>query len=403
MSSRPSEPRIKVLRIISRMNIGGPAIHVTNLNSGLDPDRYISLLVSGTENPGEGSLRDLAESTGVEMTVIPQIRSAASLGPRDVLALFKLYRLMRRERPQIVHTHESKAGFLGRLAARIAGVPIVLHTYHGHVLRGYYGPLKSWALRRMEQLLALLTDRLIAVSEQVKRDLVQYRVARSEKISVVPLGFDLEPFLSSEAHRGSFRREMNLNGSTRLVGIVGRLFPIKNHRLFLDAAALVTVEEPASRFVVVGDGVLRQELDQYARDLSIRDMVIFTGWRRDLPRIYADLDVLVVSSDNEGTPVSAIESMASGCPVVATRVGGIPDVISDGDTGYLVPAGDADALASRILSLLRDDQEVSRLRASARAYARDRYNLRRLISDIQAIYENLISKKGLASHSRTAE
>ena len=403
MSSRPSEPRIKVLRIISRMNIGGPAIHVTNLNSGLDPDRYISLLVSGTENPGEGSLRDLAESAGVEMTVIPQIRSAASLGPRDVLALFKLYRLMRRERPQIVHTHESKAGFLGRLAARIAGVPIVLHTYHGHVLRGYYGPLKSWALRCMEQLLALLTDRLIAVSEQVKCDLVQYRVACSEKISVVPLGFDLEPFLSSEAHRGSFRREMNLNGSTRLVGIVGRLFPIKNHRLFLDAAALVTVEEPASRFVVVGDGVLRQELDQYARDLSIRDMVIFTGWRRDLPRIYADLDVLVVSSDNEGTPVSVIESMASGCPVVATRVGGIPDVISDGDTGYLVPAGDADALASRILSLLRDDQEVSRLRASARAYARDRYNLRRLISDIQAIYENLISKKGLASHSRTAE
>ena len=403
MSSRPSEPRIKVLRIISRMNIGGPAIHVTNLNSGLDPDRYVSLLVSGTENPGEGSLRDLAESAGVEVTVIPQIRSAASLGPRDVLALFKLYRLMRRERPQIVHTHESKAGFLGRLAARIAGVPIVLHTYHGHVLRGYYGPLKSWALRRMEQLLALLTDRLIAVSEQVKRDLVQYRVARSEKISVVPLGFDLEPFLSSEAHRGSFRREMNLNGSTRLVGIVGRLFPIKNHRLFLDAAALVTAEEPASRFVVVGDGVLRQELDQYARDLSIRDVVIFTGWRRDLPRIYADLDVLVVSSDNEGTPVSAIESMASGCPVVATRVGGIPDVISDGDTGYLVPAGDADALASRILSLLRDDQEVSRLRAAARAFARDRYNLQRLISDIQAIYENLISKKGLASHSRTAE
>ena len=403
MSSRPSEPRIKVLRIISRMNIGGPAIHVTNLNSGLDPDRYVSLLVSGTENPGEGSLRDLAESAGVEVTVIPQIRSAASLGPRDVLALFKLYRLMRRERPQIVHTHESKAGFLGRLAARIAGVPIVLHTHHGHVLRGYYGPLKSWALRRMEQLLALLTDRLIAVSEQVKRDLVQYRVARSEKISVVPLGFDLEPFLSSEVHRGSFRREMNLNGSTRLVGIVGRLFPIKNHRLFLDAAALVTAEEPASRFVVVGDGVLRQELDQYARDLSIRDMVIFTGWRRDLPRIYADLDVLVVSSDNEGTPVSAIESMASGCPVVATRVGGIPDVISDGDTGYLVPAGDADALASRILSLLRDDQEVSRLRAAARAFARDRYNLQRLISDIQAIYENLISKKGLASHSRTAE
>ena len=403
MSSRPSEPRIKVLRIISRMNIGGPAIHVTNLNSGLDPDRYVSLLVSGTENPGEGSLRDLAESAGVEVTVIPQIRSAASLGPRDVLALFKLYRLMRRERPQIVHTHETKAGFLGRLAARLAGVPIVLHTYHGHVLHGYYGPLKSWALRRMEQMLALLTDRLIAVSEQVKRDLVQYRVARSEKISVVPLGFDLEPFLSSEAHRGSFRREMNLNGSTRLVGIVGRLFPIKNHRLFLDAAALVTAEEPASRFVVVGDGVLRQELDQYARDLSIRDMVIFTGWRRDLPRIYADLDVLVVSSDNEGTPVSAIESMASGCPVVATRVGGIPDVISDGDTGYLVPAGDADALASRILSLLRDDQEVSRLRAAARAFARDRYNLQRLISDIQAIYENLISKKGLASHSRTAE
>ena len=197
MDFRTTEGRIKILRIIGRLNVGGPAIHVVNLTAGLCPDRYESLLVAGSENEAEGSMLDFALSHGVNPTVIPEIVTAFSLAPREGKALWTLYRLMRKERPHIVHTHTAKAGFLGRLAARLAGVPIVVHTFHGHVLHGYYGAMKNQLLRRIEKYLALVTDRLVTVSEQVRQDLVGYGIAKAEKISVVPLGFDLDPFVNS--------------------------------------------------------------------------------------------------------------------------------------------------------------------------------------------------------------
>ena len=403
MSPDPSSNRIKVLRIIARMNIGGPAIHVMSLNAGLDPARFSSLLVSGVENPGEGSMIDRARSLGAEAIVIPEIRGEATFKPRDIKALAKLYRLIRRERPHIVHTHTGKAGVLGRLAARLAGVPIVLHTYHGHVLHGYYGPLKSWILRRMEQGLALFTHRIIAVSNLIKEDLVTYGVASADKIAVISLGFDLEPFLGCETERGRFRRELGLEDGAQLVGIVGRIFPIKNHRLFLDAAVRVAAKEPASRFVIVGDGVLRPEMERYAREQGIGDRVVFTGWRNDLPGIYADLDLLVISSDNEGTPVSVIEGMASGRPVVATRAGGLPDLITDGETGLLVPPGDPEALAAGILTALRDAGAASRMGKAAQAAAKQRFTKERLIADVQGLYESLLEERGVVRQRQPVE
>jgi glycosyltransferase involved in cell wall biosynthesis len=389
--------RIKIVRVISRLNIGGPAIHVITLTAGLDPARFDSRLVTGTENAGEGSLADLAASHGVEPVVIPEIVGEAQLGRRDVKALLTLYRLLRAERPHIVHTHTAKAGFIGRLAARLAGVPIVVHTYHGHVLRGYYGGVKTWLLRRMEQGLAGLTDQIIAVSEQVKRDLIAYRVARADKIRVIPLGLDLGTFLDETTPRGELRREIGLSNGAPLVGIVGRIFPIKNHRLFLDAAAAVAAQERTARFLVVGDGVLRPAMEQHARALGIADRVVFTGWRRDLARIYADLDVLVVSSNNEGTPVSAIEAMAAGRPVVATRVGGLPDLISDGKTGRLVPPGDVHALSTAVLELLRDRPFARALGETARGQVRERFAAERLIADVQGLYGELLAAKGITA------
>jgi lipopolysaccharide/colanic/teichoic acid biosynthesis glycosyltransferase/glycosyltransferase involved in cell wall biosynthesis len=394
--------RIKILRVIARMNVGGPAIHVVNLTAGLDPARFHSILVTGTENAGEGSLLDLALARGIEPVVIPEIVGQATLGPRDLKALIALYRLMRRERPHIVHTHAAKPGVLGRLAARLAGVPVVVHTFHGHILHGYYGPLMTWLLRRMERLLARGTDRIIAVSEQVKQDLVRYDVAPPEKISVIPLGFDLQPFLDSGEHRGALYRELGLTNGARLVGIVGRIFPIKNHRLFLEAAARVAAEEHAARFVVVGDGVLRPEMEAHARRLGIADRVTFTGWRRDLPHIYPDLDVLVVSSKNEGTPVSAIEAMASACPVVATRVGGLPDLIEDGETGHLVPAEDAPALAAAILRVLRDREGARRMAGVAREQVSQRFRAERLVADVEHLYSELLAQKGVLPQERAA-
>jgi glycosyltransferase involved in cell wall biosynthesis len=395
LAVRNIEDRIKILRIIGRLNVGGPAIHVVNLTAGLDENRYQSLLVAGSENEAEGSMLDFALSHGVKPTVIPEIVTAFSLAPRDGKALWKLYRLIRKERPHIVHTHTAKAGFLGRLAAWLSGVPVVVHTFHGHVLHGYYGPIKNESLRRVEQSLAWLTDRLVTVSEGVKNELVGYGIAKAEKIVVVPLGFDLEPFLASHARHGEFRREMGLSNEHKLIGIVGRIFPIKNHALFLDSAMRVSAREPAARFIIVGNGVLRPNLESQARQLGIADRVVFTGWRGDVPRIFADLDILVVSSDNEGTPVSAIEAMAAGCPVVATRVGGLPDLIEDHKTGRLVPFRNSEALAGAVIDLLQSPQTARELGQTAQGFVRRRFTAQRLLSDMEHLYSQLLADKAI--------
>ncbi|MGH7965181.1 MAG: glycosyltransferase, partial [Candidatus Binatia bacterium] len=288
----PADNKITILRIIGRLNVGGPAIHVVNLTAGLSPERFRQVLIVGMESPTEGSMLDYAVAHGVQPVVIPEMITEFRFTLQDVWALAKLYRLIRQERPLIVHTHTTKAGFLGRLAARFAKVPVVVHTYHGHVLHGYYSPGKTQLLRRLERVLAGFTTRLITVSEQVKQELMTYGVAPAAKITVIPLGFDLAPFLGAQRLRGQLRRELGLDESARLVGIVGRLFPLKNHRLFLEAAARIATQEPAARFVIVGDGVLRPALEAQAQALGMSDRVLFTGWRRDLPGIYADLDVL---------------------------------------------------------------------------------------------------------------
>jgi len=338
---------------------------------------------------------DYAEENGVHPLVIPEMVGEANLRPRDIRAFFKLFRLIADERPHIVHTHTAKAGFLGRLAARLARVPIVIHTYHGHVLDGYYGFLRNWLLHQMERGLALTSDRIVAISPLVKQDLLTYRIAPPEKISVIPLGLDLEPFFQCGSLKGGFRRELGLNPDTSLVGILGRIFPIKNHYLFLESAARVVEEESNVRFVIVGDGVLRSNIETYAQNLGIRDQVIFTGWRRDLPRIYADLDLLVVSSNNEGTPVSAIEAMASSCPVVATRVGGIPDIVQNHETGYLVPPKQPQALASAILELIRDSKKAEQMGQCGQQFVKRKFSVDRLVSDTENLYEELLASKKL--------
>lgn len=387
--------KIRIIRVIGRLNVGGPSIHVVNLHRGLDPTRFEQLLVCGQASAGEGSMLPYAFAHGVCPYVIPEMVTAFSLTTRDFRALARLWSVMRYYQPHIVHTHTAKAGLLGRLAARLAGVPIVVHTFHGHVLRGYYGPVKNLLLRRLEQSLAWASDRLVTVSAEVKSDLIAFGVADEEEISVIPLGFDLEPFLNCRHDRGGFRTELGLTNENKVIGIVGRMFPIKNHRLFLDCAARVSAEEPSARFVMVGDGDLRHALEQQALELGIADRVVFTGWRTDLPRIYADLDLLMVSSDNEGTPVSAIEAMASGCPVVATRVGGLPDLIVDCRTGRLVAPKDAEALASATIEILRNPELAHEIAINARDSARRRFAMNRLIGDVERLYDGLLERKSL--------
>jgi glycosyltransferase involved in cell wall biosynthesis len=393
--------KIKIVRVIARLDIGGAPIHVVELGAGLNADRFESLLVSGLENPGERSLVDYVEQRGIHPLVIPEIVGEANFGLRDLIAIAKLYRVLKREKPHIVDTHTAKAGFVGRIAARLAGVPVVIHTYHGHVWRGYYSSIKSRLLQLMEKGLALWTDQIITVSESVRQEIAEYGIAPLAKIKVVPLGFDLRAFFNCAERRGPFRKEIGVPPDVPLIGTIGRVVPIKNHRLFLDAAKLVLNAIPEARFVIVGDGLIRPDLESYARTLGIAARVVFAGWRRDLPNIYADLDVVVISSINEGTPISAIEAMAAERPVVATRVGGVPDIVLDGRTGALVPLGDATAMADAIVRLLRDPELARQMGETGRAFVSQNFTTERLAADMEKLYITLLANKGFVALNET--
>jgi glycosyltransferase involved in cell wall biosynthesis len=386
---------IRVVRLFSRLNIGGPSVHVILLTAGLATRGYATRLVVGQESEREGNLLDLAAERGVtceRMTALGREIDPVA----DARALLGLYRVIRAFRPHIVHTHAAKAGLLGRLAARLAGVPVVVHTYHGHVLRGYFGPVKTAFFRALEVALGRFTDALVTVSEAVKDDLVSLRVAPAARIRVLPLGLDLAGLHRdpAPATAGGLREPMERGP---LVGMVGRLVPIKDVPTFLDAAALVRASLPECRFALVGDGEERARLEVLVADRGLKDAVRFHGWRRDLAGVYAELDVVVNSSRNEGTPVALIEALAAGRPVVATRVGGTPDLLADGQFGRLVPPGDPEALAAAIVETLRDP-EGSRARALAgRAHVLAKYDIGRLVDDVDRLYRELLAAKSAAA------
>jgi glycosyltransferase involved in cell wall biosynthesis len=366
---------IRVLRIIARLNIGGPALHVTNLARGLNPARYETLLVTGQIGRDEGDMTDLA--AGLNWQVIPELGRAVSLLD-DTVTLLKLVGLIRRFRPHIVHTHTAKAGAVGRVAARLAGVPVVVHTFHGHTFSGYWSALGSRLVITTEQGLGLLANRLIAVSERVRQDLIHYRIANPNKIVAIPLGLDLAKFAAQP------RQPV----PEPTIGIVGRLVPIKNQALFIALARHMLQAGFKGRFVVVGDGELRAELEQAAADLGNR--IQFTGWRRDLPQVYSELSVVVNTSLNEGTPVALIEAMAAGVPVVATAVGGVPDVVRPSETGWLAPSNDVPALAAGVMAALSAGNAIA---ARAQGEVLERFSKERLVKDLEALYEDLLSAR----------
>jgi len=383
--------RIRVLRVIARLNVGGPAFHATLLTERLDPARYDSVLVAGSEGPSEGNYLAL-RGRSLEGLVVLSALGREIRGWPDVVALVQLIRLIRRVCPQIVHTHTAKAGTLGRLAAWLARVPVIVHTYHGHVFHGYFSPAKTRLFLAIERWLARRTDRLLTVSETVRSELLSLGIGTPEKLVVVPLGLDLEPFAGAGGLRGQLRGELGLGEDALLVGIVARLVPIKAHEVFLAAAARVIRKVPQSQFLVVGDGTRRAELETLAGRLGLEDRVRFLGWRRDLDRIYADLDLVALTSRNEGSPVSLIEAMASGRPVVATRVGGVPDLVEDGVMGYLVPPDDPEALAEAMVTLLADPDRRQAMGQAGRKRVIPAFSAERLLGDMDRLYAELLGR-----------
>jgi glycosyltransferase involved in cell wall biosynthesis len=377
-----------VMRVITRLNIGGPARQAILLTDAFGSRGQASHLVWGTVSPGEG---ELTLPRGTVNTHVPELHR--ELRPADdVRAVWKLERLMRARRPQIVHTHMAKAGALGRLAARRTGVPVVIHTFHGHVLEGYFSGWKSRAFLATERGLARMSDALVAVSPAVREELLALGIGRPGQWRVIPVGLDLHDLLTREVDRAQARGALGLPETGPVVGIVGRLVAIKDHVTFLDAAARVARERPDVTFVVAGGGELRSELEVRARHL-LGDRCRFLGWVMDLPTLYAALDVVVLTSRNEGTPVALIEAGAAGKPAVATRVGGVADVVQDGKTGLLVQPGDPRAVAAGISALLDDPGRARALGEAAKREASSRFTIERLADDLAGLYGELLARK----------
>ncbi|HET9525128.1 MAG TPA: glycosyltransferase [Pyrinomonadaceae bacterium] len=409
----PELSQTKIVRIIARLNVGGPAKHVVWLTAGLQDSNYRSLLVAGSVPSGEEDMGYFADHAGVKPLYIPEMSREISLN--DAVTVWKLFRLFLRERPDIVHTHTAKAGTVGRIAGffyrwvtpgTLIGKPRAckfVHTYHGHVFHSYYGRGRTRLFLAIERALArLVTDRLIVVSTQQGAEIGNdFRVGRQGQIKVVPLGLDLGVFAAYTSRRARFREELGIDDETILVGIVGRLTEIKNHQMFLNSVARLK-GQTGMRFVVIGDGSLRESLEKQARSLGVESEVIFTGGRRDPEYFYPALDIVALTSLNEGTPLTLIEAMANARPVVATSVGGVVDllgdVVEDGpyqvcERGIRVPTGDEGAFAAALSRLAADRQLQSELGARGREFVERIYRKERLIEDIKGLYRELTAEQ----------
>ena len=375
--------------------MGGPALHVAYLTAGLRERGYDTTLVAGSLARGEDSMAFVASGLDVDVVRIDQLgREISPL--RDLVATLRLARLIRRERPDILHTHTAKAGTVGRVAALLAGrraPPIVVHTFHGHVLRGYFGPLRSRLFRLLERWLAARTTALIAVSPQVRDDLVSLGVAKPERFAVIRLGIELDQRVAGGQNgRLESRRYLGIPTDRFAVGWIGRMTAVKRTDDVLVAFKRLRENGVDAVLCMVGDGPDREQLERRAHELGVVRDTLFLGYQEDVAPFYAAFDALVLPSSNEGTPVSAIEALAAGRPVVATRVGGVPDVVQEGEDGFLVEPGATDELADRLAQLARDPALRERMGRAGRERVLPRYAVQRLVDDVDRLYRSLLSE-----------
>lgn len=393
-----TSPPLLVLRAIARLNMGGPAHHVSILSARLPADRYRTILVAGRVGAGEAELPTSARPVRVD-ALAPELHPL-----RDLRALGALVRLMRRHRPAIVHTHTAKAGFLGRLAARLAlgRRPIVVHTYHGHVLEGYFGPARTWLYRTLERLLARVSDALVGVSQATVDDLVRLRIAPRSRFRVIPLGLELDRLTRLTAEqRARTRATLGIGDGEVAAIFMGRLVAIKRVDRLLDALAAARCAGAPVVLVVVGDGELRGDLEARAERLGVAGAVRFTGYRADVDDLLAAADLAVLSSANEGTPVALIEAAAAGLPLVATDVGGVRDVVVDG-AGAVVAPDDVDGLAAAIAARATDPARRRAEGEAARRHVLGRYGAERLLADVDALYRELLAARAACGGARAA-
>jgi glycosyltransferase involved in cell wall biosynthesis len=392
----------KVLRIINRLNLGGPTYNAAYLSKFLSPE-FETLLVAGMKDDSEESSEFIVKNLDLHPVYIPEMYR--ELNPlRDYKSYFKIRKLIRDFKPDIVHTHAAKAGAVGRLAAAHEGVPVIIHTFHGHVFHSYFSPAKTRVFLEIERYLAKRTTKIITLSEIQKHELSSiYKVAPPEKFEIIPLGFDLEKFeTGQEAKRKQFRQAYNVADDEIAIGIVGRLVPVKNHRLFLKALSIVATKTSKKiRAFIIGDGEQRNSIELFANELGLqfnngnpreKNILTFTSWIKDIDVSNAGMDIVALTSNNEGTPVSLIEAQASGKPIVSTSIGGIEDIVVQNKTALLSAINDENALATNLLKLIEDDELRKSFSVTGAGFVRNKFSYQRLCTDMAGFYNSLLSR-----------
>lgn len=394
----------KVLRLLNRLAVGGPVLNAVYLTKYMAPE-FETLLVVGEKEDHEKNADFLTKGLGIPVTTIAGMGRA--INPMsDYSAYKKLKKLMLDFKPDIVHTHAAKPGIVGRLSASAVGVPVIVHTYHGHVFHSYFNSVKTKFFINIERYVGSKTDAIIAISEQQKRELAKdFAIAPEEKFRVIPLGLDLDKFRTGmEEKRAKFRSEFGVQKDEVAIGIIGRLVPVKNHALFLQGLAYVLAHTSKKvKAFIIGDGERRVDLENKATEAGIRytterDIVhphplIFTSWRKDVDVICAGLDVVTLTSFNEGTPVSLIEAQAANKPAVSTRVGGISDIVVDGKTALLSDVTDTATYCRHLLSVVQDDELRKSLGANSHQHIMQRFAYQRLVKDMSLLYNELLQQK----------
>jgi glycosyltransferase involved in cell wall biosynthesis len=384
---------IRIARIITRLGVGGAERQVATLTANLDQLKYQSWLICGRTEKYERECLEVATELGITPVVLSRLRR--ELGYWDLSASFQLYHLLSRLEPQIVETHQSKAGALGRTMARLrlrskGRTTRLIHVFHGHQFYGYFASPATRAIIAIERRLAQLTDMLVTVTPTIRSELIStYRIAAADKIRVIPIGLDFTWNNDLEKHRGWLRGRLGASDKTVVFGTVGRLTAIKNTALLLRAMARMRRDEPRDvRLVIFGDGELRQELESLVSKLGINEVVYFAGWMLDRSRVFCDLDVTCLSSHSEGSPLCLIESLAAGVPVVATRVGGVADVVTSGEDGELVEAENVEAYAAAMARAALRTARISKERSVA---IREYHSIASLVRNYDNLYLEVLS------------
>jgi glycosyltransferase involved in cell wall biosynthesis len=393
----------RVLRIINRLNLGGPTYNAAYLTKYLAPE-FETMLIAGVKDESEESSEYILDKMGLEATHIHEMRR--SINPfQDRIAYLKIKSIIKDFKPDIVHTHAAKAGTIGRLAAHACHVPVIVHTFHGHVFHSYFGPLKTKAFIKIERYLASRSSKIIAISDQQKSELSMiYWICPPAKIAVIPLGFDLDRFHENmDAKRADFRKKYLLDDDEVAIGIVGRIVPVKNHKLFVDALDIVLKRTSKKvRAFIIGDGEDRANIEQIASSLNIKFVdftkeqrkapLTFTSWIKDIDWAMAGMDLIALTSLNEGTPVSLIEAQAAGKPIVSTSVGGVENIVLPNVTAILGSPARLVNFANNLVWLVENEQIRKKMGDKGWEHVHEKFHYTRLVEDTRKLYHQLLNQ-----------